>query len=35
MGLLLLQIQNSNNADELLDNGLKLSDIIVSLGSKL
>ena len=30
-----LQIQNSNNADVLLDSGLKLSDIIVILCSKL
>ena len=30
-----LQIQDSNNADVLLDSGLKLSDIIVILCSKL
>ena len=30
-----LQIQDSNNAEVLLDNGLKLSDIIVTLCSKL
>ena len=30
-----LQIQNSNNANVLLDSGLKLSDILVSLCSKL
>ena len=30
-----LQIQDSNNADVLLDSGLKLSDIIVNLCSKL
>ena len=30
-----LQIQDSNNADVLLDSGLKLSDIIVTLCSKL
>ena len=29
-----LQIQDSNNADVLLDSGLKLSDIIVTLCSK-
>ena len=31
----LLQIQDSNNVDVLLDSGLKLSDIIVILCSKL
>ena len=30
-----LQIQDSNNADVLLDSGLKLSNIIVTLCSKL
>ena len=30
-----LQIQDCNNADVLLDSGLKLSDIIVTLCSKL
>ena len=30
-----LQIQNSNNADVLLDSGLNLFDIIVNLCSKL
>ena len=30
-----LQIQDSNNADVLLDSGLNLSDIIVNLCSKL
>ena len=34
MGLATLQIQNSNNADVLLDSGLKLFDIIVNLCSK-
>ena len=35
MGLASLQIQNSNNADMLLDSGLKLFDIIANLSSKL
>ena len=35
MGLVSLQIQNSNNADVLLDSGLKLPNIIVNLCSKL
>ena len=35
MGLASLQIQNSNNADVLLDSGLKLSYIMVNLCSKL
>ena len=35
MGLVSLQIQNSNNADVLLDSGLKLFDIIANLCSKL
>ena len=35
MGLASLQIQNSNNADVLLDSGLKLFDIIANLCSKL
>ena len=35
MGLASLQIQNSNNADVLLDSGLKLFNIIVNLYSKL
>ena len=35
MGLASLQIQNYNNADVLLDSGMKLSDIIVNLYSKL
>ena len=35
MGLASLQIQNSNNADALLDNGLKLPNIIVNVCSKL
>ena len=35
MGLASLQIQNSNNVDVLLDSGLKLSNIIVNLCSKL
>ena len=35
MGLVSLQIQDSNNADVLLDSGLNLFDIIVSLCSKL
>ena len=35
MGLVSLQLQNSNNADVLLDSGLNLFDIIVNLYSKL
>ena len=35
MGLASLQIQNSNNADVLLDSRLNLFDIIVNLCSKL
>ena len=35
MGLASLQIQNSNNADVLLDSGLNLFDIIDNLCSKL
>ena len=35
MGLASLQIQDSNNADVLLDSGLKLSNIIVNLCFKL
>ena len=35
MGLASLQIQNSNNADVLLDSGLNLFDIIANLYSKL
>ena len=35
MGLVSLQIQNSNNADGLLDSGLNLFDIIANLCSKL
>ena len=35
MGLASLQIQNSNNADMLLDSGLNLFDIIANLCSKL
>ena len=35
MGLVSLQIQNSNNADVLLDSGLNLFNIIVNLCSKL
>ena len=35
MGLASLQIQNSNNADMLLDSGLKLFDIIANLCFKL
>ena len=35
MGLVLLQIQNSNNTDVLLDSGLNLFNIIVNLCSKL
>ena len=35
MGLASLQIQNSNNADVLLDSGLNLLNIIVNLYSKL
>ena len=35
MGSVSLQIQNSNNADVLLDSGLNLFDIIVNLWSKL
>ena len=35
MGLASLQIQNSNNADVLLDSGLNLFDIIANLCSKL
>ena len=35
MGLVSLQIQDSNNADVLLDSGLNLFDIIVNLCSKL
>ena len=35
VGLASLQIQNSNNADVLLDSELKLSDIIVNLCSIL
>ena len=35
MGLVSLQIQNSNNADVLLDSGLNLFDIIANLCSKL
>ena len=35
MSLVSLQIQNFNNADVLLDCGLKLSNIIVNLCSKL
>ena len=35
MSLASLQIQNSNNADVLLDSGLNLFDIIVNLCSKL
>ena len=35
MGSAWLQIQNSNNADMLLDSGLNLFDIIANLCSKL
>ena len=35
VGLASLQIQNSNNADVLLDSGLKLFNIIANLCSKL
>ena len=35
MGLTSLQIQNSNNANKLLDSGFKLSNAIVNLCSKL
>ena len=35
VGLVSLQIQDSNNADVLLDSGLNLFDIIVNLCSKL
>ena len=35
MGLASLQIQNSNNADMLLDSGLNLFNIIANLCSKL
>ena len=35
MGLASLQIQNSNDADVLLDSGLNLFDIIANLCSKL
>ena len=35
VGLVSLQIQNSNNADMLWDSGLKLFDIIANLCSKL
>ena len=35
MGSASLQIQNSNNADVLLDSGLNLFDIIANLYSKL
>ena len=35
MGLASFQIQNANNADVLLDNGLNLFDIITNLCSKL
>ena len=35
MGVASLQIQNSNNADVLLDSGLDLFDIIANLCSKL
>ena len=35
MGLASLQIQNSNNADVLLDSGLNLFDTIANLCSKL
>ena len=35
MGSASLQIQNSNNADVLLDSGLNLFDIIANLCSKL
>ena len=35
VGLVSLQIQNSNNADMLLDSGLKLFDIIANLCFKL
>ena len=35
MGLASLQIQNSNNADVLLDSGLNLFDIVANLCSKL
>ena len=35
VGLASLQIQNSNNADVLLDSGPNLFDIIVNLCSKL
>ena len=35
MALASLQIQDSNNADVLLDSGLKLSNMIVNLCSKL
>ena len=35
VGLVSLQIQNSNNADMLLDSGLNLFDIIANLYSKL
>ena len=35
MGLVSLQIQNSNNAGVLLDSGLNLFDIIANLCSKL
>ena len=35
MGSASLQIQNSNNADVLLDSGLNLFEIIVNLCSKL
>ena len=35
VGLVSLQIQNSNNADVLFNSGLKLFDIIANLCSKL
>ena len=35
VGLASLQIRNSNNADVLLDSGLKLFDIVANLCSKL
>ena len=35
VGLVSLQIQNSNNADVLLDSGLNLFDIVANLCSKL
>ena len=35
MGLTSFQIQNANNADVLLDNGLNLFNIITNLCSKL